>query len=66
MTNKLKIEQCVESLCRNGCAAVRATIESMEQDLANIELDGLGHDEQKQVLKELKAIMLIYERPCKI
>jgi len=66
MVDKLKIEQCVESLCQNGCAAVSATIVAMEQDLDNVQLSGLAREEQQQVLKELKTIMSVYESPCKI
>ena len=36
MVDRLKVEQCVESLCQNGCAAVNATITAMQKDLDNI------------------------------
>ena len=64
--DKLKVEQCVEKLCENGCATVRATIEAMEQDINNVPLSGLKREEQQQVLKELKGIMSVYDRPCPI
>jgi len=65
MDDKLKIEQCVESLCQNGCATVRATITAMEQDISNVRLDGLALSEQQQVLNELKVIMSVYdEKNC--
>jgi len=66
MVDKLKIEQCVESLCQNGCAAVHATIVAMEADLDNVQLTGLDHEEQLQVLKELKIIMSVYDTPCEL
>jgi hypothetical protein len=61
MIDRLKVEQCVESLCQNGCAAVHATITAMEHDLNNVPLTGLAQGEREQVLKELKAIMSVYD-----
>jgi hypothetical protein len=66
MIDRLKVEQCVESLCQNGCAAVNATITAMQKDLDNISLPGLQKDEKKMVLKELQDIMSVYDRPCEI
>ncbi len=66
MVDKLKVEKCVESLCQNGCAAVNATITAMEYDLDNVALDGLVEEERRQVLKELKAIMSVYDAPCEV
>jgi len=66
MIDKLKVEQCVESLCQNGCAAVNATIAVMEQDIHSVSLDGLHPEEYKMVLSELKAIMDVYDGPCEI
>lgn len=65
MVDKLKVEECVENLCQNGCAAVHATITAMEHDLENVPLTGLLKSEREQVLKELKAIMSVYES-CEI
>lgn len=66
MVDRLKIEQCVESLCQNGCAAVYATITAMEKDLESVPLPGLQQDEKRLVLKELQDIMSVYEQPCEI
>lgn len=66
MVDKLKVEQCVESLCLNGCAAVSATITAMEIDLDSVPLSGLQEEERKMVLQELKAIMSVYDQPCEI
>jgi len=66
MVDKLKVEQCVESLCQNGCAAVNATIVVLEQDINNASLDGLLPEECEMVLSELKTIMSVYDRPCEI
>ena len=66
MVDRLKVEQCVESLCQNGCAAVNATITAMQKDLDNISLPGLQKDDKKMVLKELQDIMSVYDGPCEI
>jgi hypothetical protein len=66
MVDRLKVEQCVESLCQNGCAAVNATITAMHKDLDSIPLPGLQQDEKKLVLKELQDIMSVYDGPCEI
>ena len=66
MVDRLKVEQCVESLCQNGCAAVNATITAMQKDLNNISLPGLQKDDKKMVLKELQDIMSVYDGPCEI
>ena len=66
MVDRLKVEQCVESLCQNGCAAVNATITAMQKDLDNISLPGLQKEDKKMVLKELQDIMSVYDGPCEI
>ena len=66
MVDRLKVEQCVESLCQNGCAAVNATITAMQKDLDNVSLPGLQKDDKKMVLKELQDIMSVYDGPCEI
>ena len=64
MVNNLKVEQCVESLCQNGCAAVRATITAIETGAAISQTRGMNEEERSVVLEELKAIMSVYDRPC--
>lgn len=64
MVNNLKVEQCVESLCQNGCAAVRATITAIETGAAISQTRGMSEEERSVVLEELKAIMSVYDRPC--
>ncbi len=66
MVDRLKIEQCVESLCQNGCAAVYATITAMEKNLDGVPLPGLSTEEKQMVLQELQAIMSVYDQPCDI
>lgn len=64
--DKSKIDQCVESLCLNGCAAVRATISALESGCEISQTEGMNNEERKAVLNELKAIMDVYDRPCPI
>lgn len=56
-----KVQDCVEALCHSGCDMVRATIYAIEagQDIAQTQ--GLEGEEASAVLKELKAIMSVYD-----
>ena len=59
--DKLKVNQCIEALCANGCDAVRATISSMEMGATPEQLQDLSQDECTTVLNELKSIMSVYD-----
>ena len=59
--DKLKVNQCVEALCANGCEAVRATISNLENDVSLEQLRDLDADETITVLNELKSIMSVYD-----
>jgi len=59
--DKLKVNQCIEALCANGCDAVRATISSMEMGSTPAQLQDLTQDEHAIVLSELKSIMSVYD-----
>lgn len=59
--DKLKVNQCIEALCANGCEAVRATISSMEMGSSPTQLHNLDQDEYSTVLNELKSIMSVYD-----
>ena len=61
--DKLKVNQCVEALCSNGCEAVRATISNLENDVVLEQLRDLDADETSIVLNELKSIMSVYDTP---
>ena len=56
-----KIHQCVETLCNNGCEAVRTTINDMEKGIEPEQAQELDRQEIETVLNELKAIMAIYD-----
>jgi hypothetical protein len=55
------VNECVESLCRSGCAAVRATILALERGQNVVQVEGLAPDERHAVLEELKTIMAVYD-----
>jgi len=60
--DKVKVNQCVESLCQCGCDAVRATITSMEMGLQSEQTRDLDQQEFKTVLEELRTIMSVYDK----
>ena len=57
-----KVNQCVEALCKCGCNAVRATINSMEMGAKLEQTRDLNEQEADTVLHELKAIMAVYDK----
>lgn len=62
--NHRLIEQCVENLCRKGCRAVWADIEALESGRRLPETAGLSTVERQAVIRELRAIMAVYEGRC--
>lgn len=58
------IEQCVENLCHKGCRAVWGDIETLENGGQLAETKGLDADEVRAVVRELKAVMAVYEGTC--
>ena len=61
MLNSERVNQCVESLCLNGCSAVRATITALEANLPAAGTEALDAQERRAVLRELQAIMAVYD-----
>lgn len=61
MAHSIKVQQCVEALCQNGCGVVRATIRALEQGLTVAQTDAMAEHERAAVLQELKAIMAVYD-----
>ena len=55
-----KIAEYLELLCQNGCVAVNAIIEAMEDDQPVSAVEGLSQDEKQMLLKELKLVMSVY------
>lgn len=61
-----KLQQCVESLCGDGCQAVYRHIEHLESGGSLPQTEQLEYAEQQQVLAELKSIMAVYGSSCRI
>ncbi len=58
------VEQCVENLCHKGCRAVWGDIAALDAGHVLPEAKGLSADEIRAVVRELKAIMAVYEGTC--
>jgi hypothetical protein len=59
-----KIEECVETLCHQGCSMVYRRISALQQDEEFPEVADLSRSERRSVLEELVAIMDIYDGSC--
>jgi hypothetical protein len=64
--NHERINHAVEIICQLGCARVNMIIGQIERGEKISELDGLDCKECETLLHELKAIMSVYQRPCKL
>ena len=62
MQHPSRVQECVEALCENGCDAVRSAIRAMEQGGAATQTADMTPAEREAVLRELKAIMAIYDQ----
>ncbi|MBT8128538.1 MAG: hypothetical protein KJP10_01020 [Gammaproteobacteria bacterium] len=58
----LNIQSCVESICELGCERVNEIIALIEAGKAVEEVSALDREEQNRVLRELKAIMAVYDQ----
>ncbi|MBF0218538.1 MAG: hypothetical protein HQL49_03280 [Gammaproteobacteria bacterium] len=52
---------CIEAICHCGCDAVRATMTVLEQGGNHTQCQRLTAQQRLQVLRELKAIMAVYD-----
>ena len=59
-----RVEQCVEKLCHKGCRAVWSDIDALESGKRLVETRGLTPAEIQEVVRELKAVMAVYEGTC--
>jgi hypothetical protein len=64
MLNHRLIEQSVENLCHKGCRAVWDDIAALEAGKRLPEVETLSIDEIRAVIRELKAVMAVYEGTC--
>lgn len=63
--HKDKIDQCVESLCSQGCNRVSGYIAELRAGQEFPEVAGLSGEERRLVLEELVSIMAAYDGSCK-
>ncbi|HEB58920.1 MAG TPA: hypothetical protein ENJ01_06855 [Gammaproteobacteria bacterium] len=56
------INHCVEQLCKQGCNTVRKAIQHLSHGQAPDEVRRLSPAQQREVLRELRAIMAVYDR----
>jgi len=56
------VDEIIESLCQEGCQAVRLYIEQLENSSPIELLEGLSDLEKQTVLLELHSIMSVYDR----
>ena len=59
-----KIEECIEVLCHQGCSMVYRYISALQQGEEFPEVADLSRAERLLVLRELVAIMAIYDGSC--
>lgn len=59
-----RVDQCVEQVCQKGCRAVWSDIDALEAGRFVPEAKGLSASEIRLVVRELKAIMSVYEGSC--
>ncbi len=64
--DQAKIHHCIEVLCLKGCSEVTRIIGVLERNEAQTETDALDAEEREEVVRELRAIMAVYDRPCDI
>ena len=58
----LKIQSCVESICELGCERVNEIIALIEAGKTVDQVSALDREERNRVLRELKAIMAVYDQ----
>lgn len=56
-----KLQQCVESLCGDGCQAVNGYIEQLECGGSVPQTELLSYEDRQELLRELKSIMAVYD-----
>jgi hypothetical protein len=62
--HKDKIDQCVESLCSQGCNRVTGYIAELRAGQEFPEVARLSREDRRRVLEELESIMAAYDGSC--
>lgn len=57
-----KVHKAVEDICKLGCTTVNEVIDILEKGDDVAESEALDKHERNELLKELKAIMDVYDR----
>lgn len=52
----------LEKICTQGCQHVLHTIDALASHRTVPELDSLPESQRRQILRELEAIMMVYQR----
>ena len=61
MSESMSCSQCIDQICEQGCTVVREVINKLEHHQLVNELEHLESAEKDTVLKELKAVMSVYD-----
>ncbi len=61
-----RIDQCVEAICQKGCQATREDLARMKRGDIIMEISHLSKAEQKEVEREIAAIMAVYGDACPV
>lgn len=64
--NYRRVDICLEKLCNQGCQSVWGYIDALEAGRRLPETRGLDPQEVRQLVRELKAIMAVYEGNCSV
>lgn len=62
--DRYRLEARLEALCEKGCRQVWRVIDVLEQGGDLPETQGLGAEERRWLLRELKQIMAVYTDRC--
>ena len=62
MPDAERVSRTIETLCSQGCNAVRDIIAALESGAAPGIIAELNDEERETVLRELKTIMAVYDR----
>ena len=65
-TGNIHIDQCVDTLCKHGCRAVRGYIEALRAGEDLSQFAGLDAAERGLLRQELESIMAVYGDSCQI
>lgn len=65
-TGNASLDKCVETLCEQGCRAVLVNIDALQAGHTLQGFADLDSAERELLLRELQAIMLVYNNRCRL